>query len=169
MPTASPHDIFLVKNITTEDFEIRWDRVPYLIKAGQTRSFPRFLASHFAIHLVDHIMNGHFDEATIADDTLGIRKWRLNNVETRKELETKIILGLTDDYKEKSKPTIKDEVEEMNKDVEEKFDGLEDEKDTKPLPTKAELLKMAEVKGLTVDAKMKKMKVKQLMDMLEDL
>jgi len=43
-------------NINDKDFVGQWDGVPYPIKAGETKQFPKFLAEHLAKHLVDRIL-----------------------------------------------------------------------------------------------------------------
>lgn len=44
------------KNIDSEDFTGYWGGKPYLIKAGEVKHYPEFLALHFAKHLEDYIM-----------------------------------------------------------------------------------------------------------------
>ncbi len=41
---------------TSEFFEVRWDGRPHRIRAGETRRMPRYLADHFAKHLIDYIL-----------------------------------------------------------------------------------------------------------------
>ena len=151
--TRSPQDVIVFCNIHKKDFTFKFDGNPYIVKAGETRFFPRFLAIHGAKHLIDKILNEQK------------KKTSLDNL--RQELGKQIILGLADKYKPEAPKTLSQKVEELN--PEEKFEELEEEKVIKPLPTKKELLAKAKTKGLVVDTKMKKMTVKALMEMLEDL
>lgn len=43
-------------NFSTEDFTHEWDKVPYTVKAGESKIFPGFLADHLAKHLVTREM-----------------------------------------------------------------------------------------------------------------
>jgi hypothetical protein len=43
-------------NLDTEDFVGEWDKSQYLIRAGETKFYPPFLAEHFAKHLSDKLM-----------------------------------------------------------------------------------------------------------------
>jgi len=43
-------------NISGADFEGMWGGQPYLVKAGETKQFARWMAEHFAKHLVDKIL-----------------------------------------------------------------------------------------------------------------
>lgn len=63
MPDLNPaqYDIVTIQNIDTEDFEFSYNlsapgsRV-YLIKAGETANYPRFLADHAVSHLIDQVL-----------------------------------------------------------------------------------------------------------------
>ena len=39
-----------------ESFVVAFDNIPHSINAGETRTFPRYLADHYAKHLADHIL-----------------------------------------------------------------------------------------------------------------
>jgi len=39
-----------------DSFVVAFDKVPHSINAGETRVFPRYLADHYAKHLVDHLL-----------------------------------------------------------------------------------------------------------------
>ena len=39
-----------------DSFVVDWDGVPHVINAGETRTFPRYLADHYKKHLADHIL-----------------------------------------------------------------------------------------------------------------
>jgi len=43
-------------NVDNHDFEGMWGGQTTLIKAGETRQFPKFLAEHYCKHLVDRIL-----------------------------------------------------------------------------------------------------------------
>ena len=47
-PDVHPHGI--------DSLVVSFDKVPHEIKAGETRTFPRYLADHYVKHLVDHIL-----------------------------------------------------------------------------------------------------------------
>ena len=50
-------DVINFTNIDSEDFEGMWGGETTVIKAGETRPFPRFLAYHYCDHLVDKILH----------------------------------------------------------------------------------------------------------------
>lgn len=52
----SEFDTRSVTNPLEEDFTHAWNGEPYTIPAGETKSFPEFLAVHLAKHLADKIM-----------------------------------------------------------------------------------------------------------------
>ena len=153
MPNASPqehnpHDVMVVCNIDKEDFTVKWDGNPYTIEAGSTRMMPRFLAVHYAKHLVDCIINR-------------TPKNKTSNQELRKKLGEQIIVGLADEYVPEKVKTLPDVVDNLN--VPEEVGEVDE------LPTKKELLKMAEAKGLVVDWKMEKLNKTDLAEMIENL
>jgi hypothetical protein len=49
-------DVISFTNIDSKDFEGMWGGVITVIKAGETKPFPRFLAYHYAKHLVNKIL-----------------------------------------------------------------------------------------------------------------
>lgn len=49
-------DVINLTNIDTSDFEGMWGGEITIIKAGETKPFPRFLAYHYAKHLMDKIL-----------------------------------------------------------------------------------------------------------------
>lgn len=147
----NPHDVMVVCNIDKEDFTVKWDGNPYTVEAGCTRMMPRFLAVHFAKHLIDCVIN-RTPKSKTSDQSL------------RESLGNQIIVGLADEYVPEKKKELPDVVNELN--VPEK-EEIEEEKT--PLPTKRELLDKAAARGLVVDSKMEKMKVADLAEMLENL
>jgi len=49
-------DVINFTNIDNSDFEGMWGGEVTVIRAGETRPFPRFLAYHYAKHLIDKIL-----------------------------------------------------------------------------------------------------------------
>lgn len=49
-------DTIAVVNPTKEEFVVRFNGEPYRIEAGETRTWPKFLAFHVAKHLSDKII-----------------------------------------------------------------------------------------------------------------
>lgn len=49
-------DVVNFTNVDIHDFEGMWGGETTLIKAGETRQFPKFLAEHYCKHLVDRIL-----------------------------------------------------------------------------------------------------------------
>lgn len=49
-------DVINFTNTDSEDFNGQWGGKIELIKAGETRPFPRFLAEHYAKHLASKIL-----------------------------------------------------------------------------------------------------------------
>ena len=49
-------DVVNFTNVDIHDFEGMWGGQTTLIKAGETRQFPKFLAEHYCKHLVDRIL-----------------------------------------------------------------------------------------------------------------
>lgn len=79
MEKESVNDILRVANIdvncslndpqvhpeSQDKFVAYWAKNPYVIEAGKTRLFPRFIANHYAKHLADHILTSR--ELSVAD------------------------------------------------------------------------------------------------------
>ena len=73
---AHAEDIVLVKNIHLDSdcldeedgyshrdrYQVRWNKMPFSVDAGSVKRFPRYLADHFAKHLIDHILQKQEDE-----------------------------------------------------------------------------------------------------------
>lgn len=79
------------KNIDSEDFTGYWGGKPYLIKAGEIKHYPEFLALHFAKHLTDYIMQ---------KNKIGLRE-----LSERSKIESQI-LGVV----EKKEEVLKEEI-----------------------------------------------------------
>lgn len=69
---------------TGEFFEVRWDGRPHRIKAGETRRMPRYLADHFAKHLIDYILI----EREKREKKTGLLKNRLERANLYKQIIT---------------------------------------------------------------------------------
>jgi len=70
-------DVINFTNIDNEDFEGMWGGKITVIKTGETKPFPRFLAYHYCDHLIDKIL--HRQEVDAGDKS------------RRDELEQKIL------------------------------------------------------------------------------
>jgi len=116
------YDVRNFTNIDEEDFIGKWGGEEYLIKKGETRSFPEFLVKHFAKHLVNKIL---------------LRKGVKNYLEPslRQPLEDKIlgdvIIKAEPQGTKSEAEEIKEEVETVQKIVEEEFEGLKKKKGRK--------------------------------------
>ncbi|MCR4278110.1 MAG: hypothetical protein NUV85_03830, partial [Candidatus Berkelbacteria bacterium] len=53
----------VLTNFTSEDFDGKWAKKIYRLKAGKSYYLPFYLAEHFAKHLVDHELNTRATEA----------------------------------------------------------------------------------------------------------
>jgi len=49
-------DVINFTNVDSSDFEGMWGGEVTIIRAGETRPFPRFLAYHYAKHLIDKML-----------------------------------------------------------------------------------------------------------------
>jgi hypothetical protein len=56
MEDQTGFEIVNFTNISGADFEGMWGGQPYLVKAGETKQFARWMAEHFAKHLIDKIL-----------------------------------------------------------------------------------------------------------------
>lgn len=71
-------DVVNFTNIDSSDYEGMWGGEVTIIKAGETRQFPRFLANHYAKHLIDKLLikggqdfSNELLRAPLADRILG--------------------------------------------------------------------------------------------------
>jgi hypothetical protein len=55
-------DVYMHSWNTKDYFEVRWDGRPHRVRAGERRRMPRYLANHFAKHLIDYILIHQEDE-----------------------------------------------------------------------------------------------------------
>lgn len=58
MPEPKKHeqDLLEVTNILDVPFQVKWGGQAFSIGAGQTKTYPRFLAEHFAKHMTDFFL-----------------------------------------------------------------------------------------------------------------
>lgn len=69
---------------TQDFFEVRWDGRPHRIRAGETRRMPRYLADHFAKHLIDFILI----QREKREKVTGLLKNRLERAKLYKQIIT---------------------------------------------------------------------------------
>ena len=118
-------DVINFTNIDSEDYVGMWGGKGETIKAGETRPFPRFLAEHFAKHLVTKIMLKSGGD------------WA-NDSADRKPMEAKILGGIS------VTPT---DVEIETPEVKEpEFEDIKEVDDVKLLPTPTVPIEQAPVK-----------------------
>lgn len=75
---------------TKDFFEVRFDGRPHRLKPGQKRYMPRYLADHFAKHLIDFILIKREEKEKLT----GLVK----NIVERRKLYNKIIVGVANYY-----------------------------------------------------------------------
>ena len=87
MPKEHPEDLISVFNTDfncdeqdqennynhLDYFQVKWDGSPYRIKPGDTKLLPRYIAEHFAKHLITHLIE---KEARSMDKTQGGKEKR---------------------------------------------------------------------------------------------
>lgn len=122
---SHPQDIVLVRNIHTDcdyfddeegyshadAFMVRWDKTPFRIEVGQLRRFPRYLAEHYAKHLIDHILQKQEDE--------GKGKMMTRNLKLREKLHAEIFAEVEETYASDNRSAAEVEaqkIEALNKD-----------------------------------------------------
>ena len=67
-----------------ESFVVAFDKVPHSINAGETRTFPRYLADHYKKHLADHLLIK--------------QKLQVNDPKERPKMEAEIDRGIKESY-----------------------------------------------------------------------
>jgi len=122
-------NMIALTNPLGEDFIFKWDKVPHIIKAGETREFYGFLAKHGAKHLVDHIIL-HPE----CHQKLGIQRTTNDLFQGRDEIY-EIILGKEKKIKKQSKKTegevVKEKMDNIKNVEVEKEEEFEDIKKLK--------------------------------------
>ena len=99
----SVYNIVTLRNIDNEDFVFMVDKVVYVIPAGSTRNFPKFMARLAVKHLTDKLL--------LKDNSDGST---LTNGKKREEVALKIVVE-EQSYEKPVVPTDEEIVEEINK------------------------------------------------------
>jgi len=102
MEDRSLYNQITVKNIDNEDFVFKVEREQYMIRAGETRVFPKFMVRPMLKHLIDKILIKRDKEGKL-----------LRNEQLRGELAAKIVLH-EETYQRPEVPTDREIVEKMN-------------------------------------------------------
>jgi len=102
MEDRSLYNQITVKNIDNEDFVFKVEREQYMIRAGETRIFPKFMVRPMLKHLIDKILIKRDKEGKL-----------LRNEQLRGELAAKIVLH-EETYQKPEVPTDRELVEKMN-------------------------------------------------------
>ena len=157
MEDVDIYNIVTLKNIDDEEFVFSVDKQKYIIPAGETRKFPKFMAQLAIKHLVDKILQKEDPEGKT-----------LTNEAKRDEIVSKILIA-EQGYEQPKVPTDADIVADMNKpsdidrllkknkaslkeretsvtevkkEKEDKFDGLEE---SEGIPNREEMISYAKV------------------------
>jgi hypothetical protein len=109
-------DVVNFTNVDNHDFQGMWGGETTLIKAGETRQFPKFLAEHYCKHLVDRIL---LRSGLVWTDAA-----------LRKPYEEKILGKVVVEIE---KLEIKEKAPEEPKETPKEFEGIPKE-ETKPAP-----------------------------------
>lgn len=118
--------------------------VPHAIEAGKTRLMPRYLAEHYRLHLVDHLL---------------IKQNKQVNDPSRKELEKQVILETVETFQapetKTEAVTVAEKVENLNELVTTppeaptiELPPIEVVPEVKQLPTRNELLEECKTLGI---------------------
>ena len=99
----SIYNIVTIKNIDNEDFVFAVDKVQYIIKAGEVRNFPKFMARLAVKHLVDKVL--------LKEDQNGSL---LGNSDKRAEVSGKIVIE-EQTYERPRVPTDQEIVDDINR------------------------------------------------------
>lgn len=105
---------FVFNNWSDEDFTGQWDGVQTVIKKGEIKEFPMYLAYHFTKHFVDREMakDKSIDPKTIGIDTI------------RAPFEQKTISELTGDTESPALSSLKEQIrKEVEQEVVKKETG----------------------------------------------
>ena len=97
------YNIITMKNIDDEDFIFSVNKEQYLIKAGETRNFPKFMVNISIKHLIDKIL--------LKRDPEGKLQRRLD---LRDELASQIIIEEVS-YEKPQAPTDEEIIQQVNK------------------------------------------------------
>lgn len=97
------YNIYVLKNIDDEDFVFAVDKVQYMIPAGETRNFPKFMAALAIKHLIDKVIQKEDPEGR-----------KLGDKTERDRLGALILVG-EDKYEKPQLPTDAEIVDDMNR------------------------------------------------------
>jgi hypothetical protein len=90
------------RNIDTEDFICTWDSKPYLVKAGEVVTHPKYLVNYMAMHLARKIYKRKiFEGKTESERSIGILRF------VNAEEEMKLMREMVKDNFEEVKEPIK--------------------------------------------------------------
>jgi len=99
-------------NITNQDFTFAWDKQEYTLKAGETETYPTFLAEHGAKHLAEWILI--HGERKMFDDLIDSSGKRTAKVMVIEDLKSAMDLlldgGKNAKVEEKETPVVADVV-----------------------------------------------------------
>lgn len=96
------YKIVTLKNVDNEDFVFQVDKVPYLLRPGEVRNFPKFMAGLAVKHLVDKILEKQDREGKL-----------MSNPTKRADLAAQIVIG-EEEYEAPVVPTAEEIVERIN-------------------------------------------------------
>jgi len=99
----SIYNIVTIKNVDDEDFVFSVDKVQYIIRTGETRNFPKFMARLAVKHLVDRILLKKDPDGAL-----------LGNTGERNKVSDEIVIG-EDTYEKPRMPTDQEIVENINR------------------------------------------------------
>lgn len=97
------YNIVTIKNIDDEDFIFAVDKEQYLIRAGETRRFTKFMARLAVKHLIDRLLIKESPDGSL-----------LGNDKKRSDLASKIVLE-EEDFQKPIVPSDREIVEQLNK------------------------------------------------------
>jgi len=97
------YNLVTIKNIDSEDFVFTVNKEPYLIKAGETRNFPKFMVNIGLKHLIDKILLKKDPEGKLT-----------RRVDLRDELAAQIIIEEVS-YQKPVLPTDEELVQQINR------------------------------------------------------
>ncbi len=103
MPEDNLYNIVTLKNLDDEDFIFQVDNISYLLKVGELRNFPKFMAKIAVKHLVDKILEKKDHDGKL-----------MANQEARDELAAQIVCG-EEQFARPVVPTDQEVLEQMNR------------------------------------------------------
>jgi len=110
------------KNIDNEEFGFSWDGLPYVVKAGATEIYPKYLVNYAAMHLARKIIKRAAFNEYKTEEEKGNKLIRFVKPDQELELMREMVQDNPD------APVLKGEPEIKEKDV-----GVEESKETTPV------------------------------------